>query len=200
MTTRSPKSLLISGALLTTVFLAGCFGSTSSVTAPVVARSPLSPDTIAAIDSVAPGQISATDYPAPVLLDVQAILEPVRQDSVTIDGAVGGTLYNGFVRITVPPGAYAGSATIGYSMAASGALRAELHIRPDSLNHFSQPVRLTFYCHGTAIGLTPGVLWRDPAHSTWFGLTSSTYDAVGDSVSVGIRHFSTYAVGGRAGW
>ena len=199
MTTRSPKSLLISGALITTVFLAGCFGSTS-VTAPVVVRSALSPDTIAAIDSLAPGQISSTDYPSPGLLDAQSFPEPVRQDSVTIDGAVGGTLWNGFVRLTVPPGAYAGSATIGYSMADAAALRAELHIRPDSLNHFAQPVRLTFYCHGTAIGLTPGVLWRDPAHSTWFGLTSSTYDAVGDSVSVGVRHFSTYAVGGRAGW
>ena len=199
--TRSSRSLLVALVLVLAVALAGCFGA-AGVTSPALSHLPPTDTTTASgqLDSLAPGPIAPTPILAPAMLDMQTVAVPVRVDSATIDGAVGGTISNGTVRIDVPGGAFAGTATIGFAMNDLATMQAEIHITPDSLNHFAKPVRLRFFCQGKSAGAATGVLWYEPARAKWYGLTASAYDSTSDEVSVDVRHFSIYAAGGRAGW
>jgi hypothetical protein len=199
--TRSFHSLFVALVLVLAVTLAGCFGA-AQVTSPAASHNPPA-DTIATgvpIDSVAPAPVTPTAVLAPVMLDIHSLTVAVAADSAVIDGAAGGTISNGVVRIDVPGGAFNGIATIGFAMSDPNTMQAEIHITPDSLNHFAKPVRLRFLCQGKSAGAATGVFWFEPTKAQWYGLTSSVYDSTGDDVSVNVRHFSRYGAGGRAGW
>lgn len=197
---RSHRSIWMAVALMLAVALAGCFGA-AQVTAPAPHNPPA--DTIATgipVDSLAPAPVTPAPVIAPIMLDIHAVTVAITADSAMIDGAAGGTISNGMVRIDVPGGAFNGTAMIGFVMTDPAAMQADIHITPDSLNRFAKPVRLRFLCHGKSGGAATGVFWYEPTKAQWYGLTSSAYDSTSDEVSVDVRHFSRYGAGGRAGW
>ena len=196
---RSPRILALAVSLFAAVLLAGCFGG-ASVTSPIADKTPAPVDSVIVVDSLAPAPVTPTPVLSPVMLDIHAVTVAVTADSAMIDGSAGGTVSNGMVRIDVPGGAFNGVATIGFAMSDPNTMQAEIHITPDSLNHFAKPVRLRFLCQGKSAGAATGVFWYEPTKAQWYGLTSSAYDSTNDEVSVDVRHFSRYGAGGRAGW
>jgi hypothetical protein len=124
---------------------------------------------------------------------------------LNIVGSLGGSLTNGRWRVDVPPNAISGTATITIGVASLTSPSCQLGISPDSLNHFSVPVKLTVDCSSVSLDQlqTYSIFWYDPAKGTWTPVANSTVDLQAKTVSAPLQHFSQYAVGptgGRASW
>ncbi len=94
---------------------------------------------------------------------------------------------------------------ISISQASDGTMRVQLG--PDG-THFGTPVDVTIRYDGTSAdpaspnwvpGTQPTFLWWDPAHSVWVEMPS-TNDRAHKVLHAKLQHFSTYGVGGKAGW
>ena len=129
---------------------------------------------------------------------VHTILSPVRCG----EGAV---LNAGGIQLRIPPGALAGDATIQIKARANGR-GVELHIFPESLNHFLLPVELRtdLSAMSPTVRAASGWFWIDEATGDWVLLESSSVDPETGVLSAPLEHFSKYEVGnrnlGKAGW
>lgn len=146
---------------------------------------------------------------ASLLGGVTSILSPLIRlivQVLNVVGSVGGTLTNGRWQVTIPAGSINGSAQVSLGVPSLTSAACRLEIAPVSLNHFSQPVRLTADCRSVPSGELSGyvIFWYDPVAAAWTPVPGSTVDLVHKTVSAPLQHFSTYAVGprngGRAGW
>jgi hypothetical protein len=139
---------------------------------------------------VAPGPVSVSDPP----LDA-------KSKTFEIDGAVGGSCKHGRFQVTVPAGAWRGTASITISVPDQTKLACDLTISPATANGFAVPVVLTMKTKGCdpAVPLTAG--YFDPVSGKWTEVPGAYQDAVSKNVIVPLYHFSRYgALDGRAGW
>jgi hypothetical protein len=95
-----------------------------------------------------------------------------------------------------------GSATISISIADLGSSDCQLEIGPADKNHFSKPVILTVDCHNVPVYRLASytIFWHDPTTGSWIPVKGSKVDLNAGTVSAPLQHFSTYAVGTKAGW
>ena len=121
---------------------------------------------------------------------------------LTIVGDVGGSLSNGRWQVDVPAGAYSGSATVKIGVSSNTSSSCQLEISPAEKNGFRVPVQLTVDCSNVPSDQLKDyvILWLNPATGTWVPVDGSTVDLTHKTVSAPLKHFSTYAVGGKAGW
>lgn len=176
----------------------GCNTSPSSMVA--------GPDPGAAFDTAstgpagAPAAATESGLASPEVVTDTALASAVTLSAV-IDGLKGGRLENDHVRLDIPSGAFAGLATVSVKFDDPTRFIVDLDIQPPLLDRFAQDVELRLKCGGKSrTSTTPAAWWWNPSDSLWYGLTSSQYDSSGDEVRVKLRHFSTYAAGGKAGW
>jgi hypothetical protein len=119
--------------------------------------------------------------------------------SAEIDGAKGGTLHAGRFTVTVPAGAYAGTATVTCRLPDSTLMLCDLELSSGVPNRFVVPVVLSLVTRDLAVDDgTLWLFWYDPSASGWRGLPT-TVDPKERVVSVALTHFSRYC-GGKAGW
>lgn len=123
--------------------------------------------------------------------------------SRTINGLLGGIVSAGRFTVVIPPLAIRGVATVTVSMPDTSELRCDLGIQPASANGFGVPVLLVAQCGGLLdLGRLRDsrILWLNPATGQWVPVPGSQVDLAGLSVSAPLQHFSSYRVGGKAGW
>lgn len=190
---------LVQAMVAVSVFVVvGCSTSPSSMVA--------GPDPGTAFDSAATGPAGApsaateTGLASPEVVTDTALARAVTLSGV-IDGLKGGRLENEHVRLDIPSGAFTGLATVSVRFDDPSRFIVDLDIQPAILNRFTQDVELRLKCGGKSTTSTPpAAWWWNPDDSLWYGLTSSQFDSSSDEVRVRLRHFSTYAAGGKAGW
>ena len=117
----------------------------------------------------------------------------------SVNGARGGSVSNGIWALTIPAGAFSGTAEISISVPELNAYTCDLQIT-GAANSFRIPVRLV--ANTSSRPEDPSALtiyWYNPQSSTWVD-----QNAVGDSsrrtVAASLSHFSTYRLGAKAGW
>lgn len=162
--------------------------------APVAHSGSLLGGTVGAVIDVTTGLVAALPIRVPGL----AI--PAKT-TATIDGAVGGTVQCGRVRVVVPPGAFYGKADVTVYVPDGTTLACDLSISPASANGFAAPVRLEMDASGSTVdgGLLVG--YFDPALGKWTRVPASYEEARTRTVRASLWHFSKYgAIPGKAGW
>lgn len=124
--------------------------------------------------------------------------------SVHVNALAGGTVSAGRMTVVIPPGALYGNATVTLTQPDTAQLVTELHISPESLNHFALPVILTMRTAGLLsldVLQSSRIEWFNPATSQWVPVPGSLVNVAGLSLQAPLWHFSTYrATGGKAGW
>src|SRR5262245_22834081 len=122
--------------------------------------------------------------------------------TVDLNGTVGAVLDNGRWSVTVPSGAVSGAANVSLSVSDPLSPVCDLGILPASKNHFDVPVTLTVACPGVSdLQLRNWtIFWYDPANKTWVPVPGAVVDLTTRTISAPLQHFSTYGVGGKAGW
>lgn len=123
--------------------------------------------------------------------------------SRTIDGSKGGSFSNGYFTLVVPPGAFAGKATLSILVPDPTELRCDLTISPPEANNFNVPVELMADC-STGIDVDPtklATVWHDVGNNRWVLIPGSAVSRETVTIRTPLRHFSEYGIlGGKAGW
>ena len=126
--------------------------------------------------------------------------------SACIDGAQGGDVQVGRFHVIVPPGAFAGTATLSITIPDPAVVSCQLGISPPEANGFAVPVLLVADCAGvTNVDLANcGTLWYDPSADLWRTVSGTAVDLQNSTVTAKLPHFSEYGVAdlleGKAGW
>jgi hypothetical protein len=184
--------LLLSGCGTSPLGPTGSQTGTASFAAPPIAN------------FAADGTVDYVDAPCdstdetPVALD---LLPPTAvRGSARIDGSVGGAVRAGRFTVMVPPGAFAGPATITITMPDSALMLCELSISPASANHFKVPVQLVADLSSSRVtdASTFTMYWYDPTRILWKSLVAKSRTS-GALLMTDLEHFSKYA-SGKAGW
>ena len=119
--------------------------------------------------------------------------------SAEIDGSKGGSLQVGRFTLTVPEGAYDGTATITCNLPDSTMMLCDLEISAGTPNQFRIPVVLSLSTQDLAVDAgSLSLFWYDPSVDGWRSMPT-TVDSKQSCVSVALTHFSRYC-GGKAGW
>jgi hypothetical protein len=136
-----------------------------------------------------------------VLQLVGGATEAIVQE-IGLVGDVGGVLSNGRWTVTIPSGAVSGSATVDLAVSDPLSPVCDLGIVPSTQNHFDVPVTLTVTCPGLSDTQLRNwtIFWYDPANKTWVPVPGAVVDLKTRTISAPLQHFSTYGVGGKAGW
>jgi hypothetical protein len=184
-------TVLAGAALLALPFVMGC---STSPTAPVVGPTALSPDAVPTPEhgrAASPDAAGAPGEPGSI-----AVGRPV-------DGSAGGVVVLGRFRVTVPPGAFDGRATITVVVPDPASFSCSLAIDPPQVSPFRVPVVLEIDCRGAGVlGASNLALasW-DPELGAWRLLESSRFDGTTSTVQGSLDSFSQYqVVDTRAGW
>lgn len=128
--------------------------------------------------------------------------------AVTIDGFRGGTVSNGRFQLRIPPGAFAGRATITITVPDPAVLRCQLTISPPVLNGFLVPVQLVAdYSNSSGPGpggpapSDPTPLAFDGANRRWVVMPGSSVTSWNNTLTTPLPHLSDFGVAGsRSGW
>jgi hypothetical protein len=131
--------------------------------------------------------------------------EPIDGEML-VDGRLGGVVQVGRFSLEIPPGAWNGVAEVEVRVPNPAVLACELHVSPDSLNSFEQPVVLTMdFTGATDVSAEKlQMLWQAdaPEDSTrWERVAECEANASRSTLVARITHFSRY--GGyesKAGW
>ncbi len=185
--------LRVAATILTAALLASC------------SRSPLAPEAPvhsgATATAIAPtlwndGSSDTTSVPAPLPST------PSASSSRLIDPLIGGVVSAGQFKVVVPPGALRQRATITVHQPDLGRPEVQLEISPPSANGFLVPVMLIADCKSMPLNILKiqTIWWWNPEAQRWDAVVSAQVNLLGRSVSAPLWHFSTYKVGGKAGW
>ncbi len=119
--------------------------------------------------------------------------------SAKLDGSKGGTVRAGRFRVTLPPGAFSGFATVTVSVADTTVMICDLSTSPQSANKFTNPALLITDYSGTSVDVsTLTTYWYDPTRLLWVSLSARSRTS-GTAIVTSLDHFSRYATG-KAGW
>ncbi len=117
----------------------------------------------------------------------------------SVNGARGGSVSNGIWALTIPAGAFSGSAEISISVPDLNPYTCDLQIT-GAPNSFRLPVRLAANTAGRPedpSALT--IYWYNPQTLVWID-QSGAADSPNKTVTAALSHFSTYKLGAKAGW
>lgn len=115
-----------------------------------------------------------------------------------VDGAIGGELATTRWKVTIPAGAFSGTASVTVSEVAGAEPTVELTLSDPTKNAFRVPVTLSLkYADAIEASDKTIYLW-DTDKLTWVEVAGRASDKDG-WVKVQLMHFSTYK-GGKAGW
>lgn len=123
--------------------------------------------------------------------------------SKAIDGAAGGSIEFGNFRLVVPPGAYAGVATLTITVPDPSVVRCDLSISPAQTRPFAQPVQLIADCSSATVVDVSGMktLTFDTARGLWVVVPGSTVSSASATITTPLEQFSECGVvDGKAGW
>ena len=121
--------------------------------------------------------------------------------SAVIDGSIGGTLQVASWTLVVPPGAFAGSATVTATASGLANQIIALGITPDALNHFMVPVKLQYRKVAVNENVDgEAIYWWNPDTRAWEVVPNQTDIAAAGTILAPLSHFSYYCVGSKAGW
>jgi hypothetical protein len=141
-----------------------------------------------------------TGQPAPNSADlIGGLLGGLTPIASSVDGLVGGGVSNGNWQVVVPPGAFAGSGTVGISVPGSQPAMCDLSISPPSFNRFTVPVQLSYKLRSLDELANSAIIWWDPNAQVWREV-ASTADSTTLTRTAALSHFSTYGCASRAGW
>lgn len=147
----------------------------------------------------APGPpVIVTGPPTTIADSVLTVRNPVYRDRETV-------LEAGCIKLRVPAGALAADAEIEMKVRPNGR-GVELHIYPESLNHFLIPLELVTDLRtvSPAVRSEMGWFWVDESTGDWVLLEASAVDPQSGMLSAPLYHFSKYEVAnrnlGKAGW
>jgi hypothetical protein len=120
-----------------------------------------------------------------------------EDQTVLIDGSVGGAVALHEYSLSVPAGAFEGTLEVKVEDPDNGFVECKLY--PEGLA-FDVPVTLTMDLSSIAIadGESATIYWWDPSAGVWVDM-HGTWDPATRTVSAQLPHFSDYR-GGRAGW
>jgi hypothetical protein len=174
--------------------LAGC---SQSPTAPMTARQPAG----AASMSPEPGPdspptITPTTGPDPTVQPAGA------ESSRWLIPVLGGTVSAGQFRVVVPPGALRQRALVTVRQPRLDQRVVELEVSPASANGFLVPVLLVADCSDMDPQLLSlqTIWWWNPTAQRWDAVLNVQLNLLGRTLTAPLWHFSTYKVGGKAGW
>jgi hypothetical protein len=191
---RASRTLLCASLL---AFVAATFvGCSQSPTAPMTSVPP------AGVSSVSPDEGSTGLPPGPVTT-VDPVFQPAgAESSKWLSPLLGGTVSAGQFRVVVPPGALRERALITVRQPRLDQRVVQLEVSPASANGFIVPVLLVADCHDidpTLLSLQT-IWWWNPVAQRWDAVLNVQLNLLGRTLTAPLWHFSTYKVGGKAGW
>jgi hypothetical protein len=147
-------------------------------------------------------QVARAAQPDGLIGSIVGALVKLIYKVLDIVGSLGGSLTNGRWRVDVPAGAFDGTARVSIGVLTNTSPSCQLDISPADKNHFQKPVRLTVDCSSVPTDVLRNytILWFNPTTNTWTPVAGSTVDLTRKTVSAPLEHFSSYAVGNKAGW
>jgi hypothetical protein len=115
---------------------------------------------------------------------------------------LGGTVSAGQFRVVVPPGALRERALVTVRQPRLDERLVQLEISPPSANGFVVPVLLVANCSDmdTKLLSLQTIWWWNPAAQRWDAVLNVQLNLLGRTLTAPLWHFSTYKVGGKAGW
>lgn len=198
---RPSKHLARTLLALSLATLWGCSSSLQAPTAPsVTGTGSLAPSLPGLVGTLPDTSAGGQTLPAPTTPrdSAEVVISPVASD-------VGAVLRAGCLELRVPPGALAADATIEMKVRPNGR-GVELHIYPESLNHFLVPLELTTDVSAMPEGVQSAAawFWVDESNGDWVLIEASSVDRERGTLTAPLHHFSKYEVGnrnlGKAGW
>jgi hypothetical protein len=108
----------------------------------------------------------------------------------------------GQFKVVVPPGALREPATVTVRQPRLDQRVVVLSVSPASANGFLVPVLLVADCSDMNLNLLnlQTIYWWNPTLQRWDAVVNVQISLLGHSISAPLWHFSTYKVGGKAGW
>jgi hypothetical protein len=191
---RASRTLLCTSLLaFVAATLVGC---SQSPTAPLTSAPP------AGVSSVSPDQGSAGPPPAPTTANDPTSQPPGAESSRWLNPLLGGTVSAGQFRVVVPPGALRERALVTVHQPRLDQRVVQLEVSPASANGFIVPVLLVADCHDMDPKLLSlqTIWWWNPVAQRWDAVLNVQLNLLGRTLTAPLWHFSTYAVGGKAGW
>ena len=190
------RKLLFAGLLA--IGIAALAGCSQSPTAPVSTRPQ------AGTSSVNPDNRWTEPPPleAPPVSTVPVVQAAGAVGSRTIDPLLGGTVVAGQFRVVVPPGALRQRAVVTVRQPRLDERVVQLEISPPSANGFLVPVLLIADCSDMDLKLLrlQTIFWWNPDLKRWDAVLDVQINLLGHTLTAPLWHFSTYKVGGKAGW
>lgn len=159
-----------------------------------------------ALDLTGPAHVLSDRSPtsAAARSPVPPIATTASSATLRLNGTKGGSVSAGQFTVVVPPGAFAGQATITVSQPDPGDLRVDLGIWPASKNSFAVPVTLIARLSRVTEAQVAGSQMRELDRSSggWVAVSGQSVDAQAKTVRAPLAHFSSYRVEvpSRAGW
>ena len=184
-------------AVLFALVIATLAGCSQSPTAPVTSRQ------ASGVASLSPDQ-GSTDPPSdvPTTTVNPAVQPPGAVSSRWLSPLLGGTVVAGQFRVVVPPGALRERALITICQPRLDQRVVQLDVSPPSANGFIVPVLLIADCSNMDLKLLSlqTMWWWNPVAQRWEAVLNVQVNLLGRTVTAPLWHFSTYKVGGKAGW
>jgi hypothetical protein len=197
MQPHSPASRTLILAGLLAFALATLAGCSQSPTAPVTSQPP------AGVSSVSPDQGWNEPPPAPPTTTVDpAVQPPAAESSRWLSPLLGGTVTAGQFKVVVPPGALRQRALVTVRQPRLDERLVQLEVSPASANGFLVPVLLVANCSDldTKLLSLQTIWWWNPGAQRWEAVLGVQINLLGRTLTAPLWHFSTYKVGGKAGW
>ena len=120
--------------------------------------------------------------------------------SVLMDGGLGGVLRQGPWTLLVPPGAFRGKTQVTMYLRQGRTPTVSIEMADPSLNSFMRPVILHFRAASPSAAAGQAIYLWNESELRWDPVSGSVANTVTGGVLAPLQHFSTYTVGGKAGW
>ena len=120
--------------------------------------------------------------------------------SATMDGDLGGVLRQGPWTLLVPPGAFHGTTQVTMFLRHGRTPTVTIVLADPSLNSFVRPVILNFRADSPSAAAGQVLYLWNESDLRWEPVSGSVANTINGSVLAPLQHFSTYTVGGKAGW
>jgi hypothetical protein len=198
MRPESPASRTLICAGLLAFAIATLAGCSQLPTAPVTSQQP------AGVSSLSPDQ-GSTELPSvvPTTTTVDpGVQPPAAESSRWLSPLLGGTVTAGQFKVVVPPGALRQRALVTVRQPRLDQRLVQLEVSPASANGFLVPVLLIANCSDmdTKLLSLQTIWWWNPVAQHWEAVLGVQINLLGRTLTAPLWHFSTYQVGGKAGW